>query len=147
MSVSSSESTDDSSTGHAPRKRVAIVQSSYVPWKGYFDLIRAVDEFILLDDVQFTRRDWRSRNRIKTSHGTAWLTVPVQSKGRYRQSILETCVDGQDWAQKHWAILRANYARASCFSDYARDIENVYRDLASEARLSIINHRLIAMVC
>src|SRR5688500_14700814 len=53
-------------------KRVAIVQSSYVPWKGFFDLIRSVDEFILLDEVQFTRRDWRSRNRIKTQHGVAW---------------------------------------------------------------------------
>ena len=57
-------------------KRVAIVQSSYIPWKGYFDLIRAVDHFILLDEVQFTKRDWRSRNRIKTKDGPAWLTRP-----------------------------------------------------------------------
>src|ERR671914_3124685 len=64
-------------------KRVAIVQSSYIPWKGYFDLIRAVDEFILLDDVQFTKRDWRSRNQIKTQHGLAWLTIPIQTKGLY----------------------------------------------------------------
>ena len=65
-------------------KRVAIVQSSYVPWKGFFDLIRAVDEFILLDDVQFTKRDWRSRNRIKTKEGSAWLTIPVHTKGQIR---------------------------------------------------------------
>ena len=71
-------------------KRVAIVQSSYIPWKGYFDLIRASDEFILLDDVQFTKRDWRSRNQIKTQHGLAWLTIPVRTKGRYFQSIQET---------------------------------------------------------
>ena len=66
------------------QKRVAIVQSSYIPWKGYFDLIRAADEFILLDDVQFTKRDWRSRNRIKTKDGLHWLTIPVHTKGRYR---------------------------------------------------------------
>ena len=51
----------------APKpKRIAIVQSSYIPWKGYFDLIASVDEFVLYDDAQFTRRDWRNRNRIKT---------------------------------------------------------------------------------
>jgi hypothetical protein len=66
-------------------KCVAIVQSSYIPWKGYFDLIRAADEFILLDEVQFTKRDWRSRNRIKTKDGLSWLTIPVHTKGRYEQ--------------------------------------------------------------
>ena len=73
-------------------KRVAIVQSSYIPWKGYFDLIRAVDEFILLDDVQFTKRDWRSRNRIKTKDGVAWLSIPVHTKGRYLQRIEEATI-------------------------------------------------------
>ena len=56
-------------------KRVAVIQSSYIPWKGYFDLIRAADQFVLLDDVQFTKRDWRSRNRIKTKDGTAWAVI------------------------------------------------------------------------
>jgi hypothetical protein len=58
-------------------KTVAILQSNYIPWKGYFDLIRSVDEFILYDEVQYTRRDWRNRNKIKTADGTQWLTVPV----------------------------------------------------------------------
>ena len=65
-------------------KCVAIVQSSYIPWKGYFDLIRAADEFILLDDVQFTKRDWRSRNRIKTKDGLCWLTDPRAQQGPLR---------------------------------------------------------------
>ena len=73
-------------------KCVAIVQSSYIPWKGYFDLIRAADEFILLDDVQFTKRDWRSRNRIKTKDGLSWLTIPVQTSGRYQQRIMDTTI-------------------------------------------------------
>ena len=68
-------------------KRVAIVQSCYIPWKGYFDLINGVDEFILLDDVQYSRANWRNRNRIKTPDGTAWLTIPVRGKGRYHQKI------------------------------------------------------------
>ena len=73
-------------------KSVAIVQSCYIPWKGYFDLIRNVDEFILYDDRQFTRRDWRNRNRIKTPQGIQWLTIPVETKGRYHQRIDETLI-------------------------------------------------------
>lgn len=61
-------------------KKVAILQSNYIPWKGYFDMIRMVDEFILYDDMQYTRRDWRNRNKIKTPDGLHWLTIPVDSK-------------------------------------------------------------------
>ena len=61
----------------APGRTVAIVQSSYIPWKGTFDLIGRADELILLDHVQFTRRDWRNRNRVKTAQGPRWLTIPV----------------------------------------------------------------------
>src|SRR5689334_24292879 len=87
-------------------KRVAIVQSSYIPWKGYFDLIRSVDAFILLDDVQFTKRDWRSRNRIKTREGLAWLSIPVQTRGQYTQSIADTVTAGSEWMRRHWLTLR-----------------------------------------
>ena len=71
-------------------KKVAIVQSNYIPWKGYFDLINSVDEFILYDDMQYTRRDWRNRNKIKTKDGSKWITIPVQVKGKYYQKIIET---------------------------------------------------------
>jgi hypothetical protein len=127
-------------------KRLAIVQSSYVPWKGYFDLIRACDEFVLLDDVQFTRRDWRSRNRIKTKDGTAWLTIPVQSKGRYLQRIDEVVVSDPDWGVRHWETIRASYARAPFFADYAPRFEAIFRHPPS-ARLSEINHALMTAIC
>ena len=78
--------------------RIAILQSNYIPWKGYFDLIRAVDEFVLFDDVQFTRRDWRNRNRIKTPRGPQWLTIPVNSKGQYHEPIKSITVSEPDWA-------------------------------------------------
>jgi hypothetical protein len=129
------------------RKRVAIVQTSYIPWKGYFDLIRAVDEFILLDDVQFTRRDWRSRNQIKTRQGLTWLTVPVRSKGLFLQRIQDTCISDHRWAEKHWATLRASYARAPFFRQCADVLEPVYHALSAEERLSAVNHRLILTVC
>jgi hypothetical protein len=129
-----------------PHKRIAIVQSSYIPWKGYFDLVRACDEFILLDDVQFTRRDWRSRNRIKTKDGVAWLTVPVHSKGRYLQPINEVTVSERDWGVKHWHTLQASYARAPFFAHYAATLEALYLTPVSD-RLSAINHSFLTAVC
>jgi hypothetical protein len=129
------------------RKRVAIVQSSYIPWKGYFDLIRASDEFILLDDVQFTKRDWRSRNQIKTRQGLMWLTIPVRTKGLYTQLIQDTHVTDGRWAAKHWATIQASYARSPFFSWIAEVLAPVYRDLATEPRVSGINHRLTLALC
>jgi hypothetical protein len=129
-----------------PPKRVAIVQSSYIPWKGYFDLIRTVDEFILLDDVQFTKRDWRSRNAIKTKDGVAWLTIPVQTKGKYLQTIAETTVSDPEWAQRHWRTIRGAYARTRYFDAYAGPLEALYGAPPSD-RLSDINHAFIVALC
>ena len=128
------------------RKRIAIVQSSYIPWKGYFDLIRAVDEFVLLDDVQFTKRDWRSRNRIKTQHGPQWLTIPVMVKGRYTQRIRDAVVDDARWADEHWQRIKGAYARAPFFRDIGPVIERLYAT-ATDAHLSHINHHLLSGIC
>jgi hypothetical protein len=128
-------------------KRVAIVQSSYIPWKGYFDLIRASDEFILLDDVQFTKRDWRSRNQIKTQHGLAWLTIPVRTKGLYHQLIQETEVSDPRWGEAHWASLSTNYARAPFFKAYADRLASLYEPRPGTERLSDVNHRFITAIC
>ena len=127
-------------------KRVAIVQSNYLPWKGYFDMIAAVDEFILFDDVQYTRRDWRNRNLIKTPHGTKWLTVPVQVKGKYKQTIRQTKVDGTDWRAAHWTALQLNYGRAPFFDEVFEMLAPFYTGPAV-THLSEINRQLISMVC
>lgn len=129
-----------------PHKRVAIVQSSYIPWKGYFDLIRAADEFILLDEVQFTKRDWRSRNRIKTKDGLAWLSVPVQTKGRYLQRIADVEVADPAWGSRHWQAIRTAYARAPWFAEYAPPIEALYAEPGTTS-LSRINHAFITAIC
>ena len=109
-------------------KRVAIVQSCYIPWKGYFDLINLVDEFILYDDRQYTRRDWRNRNRIKTPQGSQWLTIPVEVKGRFDQRIDETKISELDWAGKHWKTLEHNYRAAPHFEDYAETLRTIARE-------------------
>lgn len=127
-------------------KKVAIVQSNYIPWKGYFDLIAAVDEFILYDDMQYTRRDWRNRNQIKTPHGVQWLTVPVRVSGRYHQTIRETEIDGTDWSSVHWKTITQNYRRAVCFSEIAKWLEPLYREHGPTG-LSQLNRRFIEAIC
>ena len=127
-------------------KKVAISQSNYIPWKGYFDLIAAVDEFILYDDLQYTRRDWRNRNLIKTPQGTQWLTVPVRVKGKYHQTIRETELDGGSWATDHWKTLAQNYKRAPHFAEVASWLEPIYCT-DSFVCLSALNRRLIEAIC
>ena len=127
-------------------KRIAIVQSSYIPWKGYFDLIKSVDAFVLYDDAQFTRRDWRNRNRIKTAHGLKWLTVPVEMKGKYGHAMKDTHISDPSWGEKHWKSLVHAYSKAPCFSQFAARIEEVYQD-ASDEPLSLINHRFLIAIC
>jgi hypothetical protein len=127
-------------------KKIAILQSNYIPWKGYFDIIAAVDEFILYDDMQYTRRDWRNRNLIKTPQGAQWLTVPVLVKGKYHQKICETEIDGADWAAAHWKAIAQNYRRASHFSEVASWLEPIY---LSErfTQISKLNRRFIEAIC
>jgi hypothetical protein len=126
---------------------LAIVQSCYIPWKGYFDLIASVDEFVLFDDRQFTRRDWRNRNRVRTPHGTIWLTIPVRVKGRYEQRIDETVVSDPGWSRTHWKTLVHSYSAATHFDGYRDRFEQAYAELEREPRLSLINRRLLEEVC
>jgi hypothetical protein len=126
-------------------RRVAIVQSNYVPWKGYFDLVRAVDEFMLYDDMQYTRRDWRNRNRIKTRNGLAWLTVPVQVKGNYDQRIRDTKLAGWSWAREHWETIRHTYAKAPHFDAMEGTLGPIYQGPVLRW-LSDLNRHLIQAV-
>jgi hypothetical protein len=127
-------------------RTVAIVQSCYVPWKGYFDMINLADEFILYDDRQYTRRDWRNRNRIKTPQGTKWLTIPVEVKGRYFQRIDETVISDSDWRDRHWKTLVHNYSAAPCFDDFRDVVETLYREV-DDPRLSVVNRTFLEAIC
>jgi hypothetical protein len=126
-------------------KVVAIVQSNYIPWKGYFDLINFADEFVLYDDVQFTKRDWRNRNQIKTARGPIWLTIPVETKGKYLQKVNETTISDDGWRADHWQSIRHHYAQAKGFRHYAERLEPLY---ASASRsLSLTNHAFLIEIC
>jgi hypothetical protein len=128
-------------------KRIAILQSSYIPWKGYFDIIGKVDEFILYDDVQYTKNDWRNRNRIKTQTGTAWLTIPVLFRGRFGQTIREAEIRDRSWAGKHWKSLQTCYSRAAFFPALAPAIRSLYESTAEERSLSKVNELFLRALC
>ena len=128
------------------KRIVAIDQSNYIPWKGYFDMINMVDEFILYDDMQYTRRDWRNRNKIKTPQGLSWLTIPVQVKGKFFQKIKETIISDSGWAAKHWKTIVINYAGAPYFNAYKEIFEELYLGCTSR-KLSEINYRFLFKIC
>jgi hypothetical protein len=128
-------------------KRVVITQSNYIPWKGYFDLIASADELILLDCVQFTRRDWRNRNIIKTPNGPLWLTIPVEVKGRYHQPIDETRIAVPGWADAHIRTIELNYKRASCFEEMSPWLFEMLSIAGKEPLLTNANEFLIRSIC
>ena len=121
-------------------RRIAIVQSNYIPWKGYFDMIAAVDEFILYDDVQFTKNDWRNRNKIKTPNGTLWLTIPVYHSLNDR--IRDVKISQSNWNTKHWKSLQYNYARASAFVETRDFLGDLYAR-ANHCYISELNYFFI----
>lgn len=118
--------------------RVGIIQPNYIPWRGYFDFISAVDTFVFLDDVQYTSRDWRNRNRIKTAQGLRWLTVSVRSP--HRQRICEATIDDStQWRKKHLQSLRHAYGTAPFFQPYFAEFSDL---LQQETSLSTLDIRL-----
>jgi len=127
-------------------KKVAILQSNYIPWRGYFDIINMVDEFILFDDMQYTRRDWRNRNRIKTTNRSRWITIPVEVKGKYFQKIKDTKVSNAEWNRKHWDYIVHSYSRSKYFGEYREQFQELYLG-CSEKYLSRINHRFLVAFC
>lgn len=127
-------------------KRIAIVQSNYIPWKGYFDLINSVEEFMLYDDVQYTRHDWRNRNKIKTAQGVMWLSLPIEVKGRFHQKIREARVSDDSWRAKHWKSIAQAYSKARYFARYREHLEALYRGPASPY-LSEINFTFLSTLC
>ena len=125
-------------------KKVAILQSNYIPWKGYFDIINSVDEFIFYDEVQYTKNDWRNRNKIKTASGVQWITIPVKQE-KLHQRINETRISQPNWAEKHYRMFCTNYARASHFKSYKPLLEETYASIQTDL-LCEVNYIFIRLV-
>jgi len=113
--------------------KVAAIQSAFIPWRGYFDFIGSVDTFVFLDDVQYSKNGWRNRNRIKTSQGSRWITVPVRHRS-LTQLISETEIDDQkDWRESHIRVWYENYAAAP----YYLDVQNLLGDMGLKTAATI----------
>lgn len=118
--------------------RISIIQSSYIPWKGFFDLIGQCDEYVIFDRMQFVKRHWHNRNQIKTANGLEWLTIPVLTKGRFDQAIEGVAIE-KPWAEKHWRALELAYRRAPYFESLAPLVRGWYERADKEMRLTDIN--------
>ncbi|MDC6166120.1 WbqC family protein [Paucibacter sp. XJ19-41] len=123
--------------------RLVVLQSNYIPWKGYFDLIHDADVFIFYDDVQYTKNDWRNRNRIKTARGSQWLTIPTGIDAK--RLVCEVELIDPGWQRSHWDSLRHSYGQSPFFGHYRPFFEEIY--LAHAWRyLSELNQHMIRRI-
>lgn len=125
--------------------KVGIIQSSYIPWKGYFDLINDVDIFVFLDNVEFSKGSWRNRNRIKTAHGVKWLTVPLQREGLNHRMINEVLISETPWWESHLHQIELSYSTAPYFRKYYNLIEAFYSK-KNWSHLSQMNQEIIKSI-
>ena len=103
-------------------------QPVYLPWLGLFHKIAISDAFCYFDDVQYLVKDWNNRNKIKTSSGDMWLTVPVLTKGYREKPIRSIEINNSiDWRKKHWQSIYLNYKKTPYFKNYADSFEHVYK--------------------
>lgn len=129
-------------------KKVAILQSNYIPWKGYFDIIGSVDEFIFYDEMQYTKNDWRNRNKIKSPQGAQWISIPIITKGHLTNGlkIIDAKVVNGKWAISHWNTIKQFYKKSPYFKQYADLFEKLYKDCEQEELLCKINYKFIFAV-
>ncbi len=125
--------------------KVGIIQSNFLPWRGYFDFIREVDVFVVEDDLQYTKGDWRNRNRIKTPQGSTWITVPVRYK-HTSQLICDTPIDyDQPWDTKMLNRIRESYRTAPFFEPYFSELSRLLSEPVPS--ISVLNVSLLRWVC
>jgi hypothetical protein len=106
-------------------RRVAVLQSCYLPWRGYFDLIRSADIFVFYDDVQYTKNDWRNRNIVKMRRLPVWLTIPIGNEAT-KQRICDVEIRSHRWQLKHWRTLNQCYSKCDFIARYAPFFEDLY---------------------
>jgi len=124
--------------------KTVVLQSNYIPWKGYFDLIHDADVFIYYDEVQYTKNDWRNRNRIYTKNGLQWLTIPI-SADAVKLKISEVEIKDQNWQDLHYKTISLGYAKAPFFHQLKSLLEEVYIQKQWK-NLSTVNRFLIEKI-
>lgn len=108
-------------------KTIAALQPGYLPWVGFFDLMKRSDLFVIEDNLKYTKQDWRNRNRIRTASGARYLTVPVRLPAEHLP-INQVMIDNStDWSRRHWNVLYENYHAAPYWSRYAALLSETYK--------------------
>lgn len=125
---------------------VAIMQPTYLPWLGYFDLMDTVDAFVFLDSVQFSHQSWQQRNRIRGSNGLQWLTVPVVRKGHHDLMITDVVIAEAGFARAHVRAIELAYSRAPFFDRYFDPLAAEIRAGAGSGRLAVLTTGLIRWI-
>ena len=129
--------------------KCAILQSNYIPWKGVFDMINQVDVFVFLDDVQFTKQDWRTRNQIKTQNGTSWLSIPVKN-AEINTKICDIEISQEqkafNWQRKHYTSIKSYYSKAKYYKEYEWLIQKIYLE-QKWTNLSEFNIYVTKLIC
>lgn len=105
-----------------------ITQPNFIPWKGYFDSIAKTEIFIIYDDVQYTKRDWRNRNKIKVPGGSKWVSIPVKVKGKYSQLIKDVEIADKNWGKSIWGKVKHFYADSAFFNEMSEWLEPLFVD-------------------
>ena len=123
--------------------RGAIMQPTFIPWVGFFDLIDQVDEFVFLDMVQFQKQSWQQRNRIIAPSGLEWLTVPVFIKGRFGQIISDVEIKKSDFPTKQLRTIHQHYSRAPYFNQYWDELQDIFLRGQEFGFLGSLNIKLI----
>jgi hypothetical protein len=132
-------------TSQSTPRVLGMIQSNYIPWRGYFDFINSSDLFIIYDDVQYTAKDWRNRNIIKTANGPAWLTVPVKHSLKDPRLIQDSLISYEDnWMRKHIGTVTSAYLRAPFFKKYSQDYFDILN--SKHETISKLNVELILWV-
>ena len=125
---------------------VSVHQPQYIPWIGYFHKIKSSDVFVLLDNVQYKKREFQNRNKIRTKEGPIWLTVPVLTKGEYTQRIKDVCIDNTEhWERKHLNSMETDYHKAKYFKEHEPFFKELYSkkwEKLSELNIAVIKYLL-----
>jgi hypothetical protein len=120
-------------------KKVAVIQSNYVPWIGYFALIAKVDLFVVYECVQYTKNDWRNRNQVISPDGSrTWLSIPVRQFSA-TQPFMETTISCHTWAMSHFKTLQHHFARTQGWSKWHDELEQLYKNAGKMTYLYEIN--------
>jgi len=123
----------------------AIMQPTYIPWIGYFDMIDKVDIFVVYDDVQLSKRSWQVRNRIKGSSGEIWLTIPIKKTKKREDLLIKDASPNEDenWRQKHLKTIEFNYKKSPHFQEVFNFLIKFYNN---NYNLSTFNSLLITNI-